>query len=152
MAWLHLGEMIRTHRSKYPNKLAVKDVNRSLTFKEYDIRTNKLANGLLKRGLKKGDKIAVLLNNCIEFMEIYAAAAKSGLIVVPLNFRLLLEDLYWIASNAEVKMVIIAEQYYETTIKNWDLIVKFGLEEIQMVLVGDIPTKENWINLTGKDK
>jgi len=146
MTWLHLGEMIRTHMFKYPDKLAVKDANRSLTFKEYNTRTNKLANGLLKRGLKKGDKVAVLLNNCIEFMEIYAAAAKSGLIIVPLNFRLLPKDLYWIASNSEVKMVIIAEQYYDTTIKNWDLIIKFGLEEIQMVLVGNIPINENWSN------
>ncbi|MFX0086701.1 MAG: AMP-binding protein, partial [Candidatus Hodarchaeota archaeon] len=96
MNWLHIGEIIHINALKYPNKLAVKDVSRSLTNREYDKRTNKLANGLLKRGLKKGDKIAVLLNNCVEFMELYAAAAKTGLIIVPLNFRLLPEDLYWI--------------------------------------------------------
>ena len=82
MTWLHIGEIIRTNAKKYPEKLAVKDLNRSLTFKVYDERTNRLATGLLKRGLRKGDKIAVLMNNRAEFMEIYAAAAKAGLIIV----------------------------------------------------------------------
>ncbi len=145
MDWLHLGEIIRTHMCKYPDKLAVKDKNRSLTYKEYNTRTNKLANGLYKRGLKKGDKIAVLLNNCVEFMELYAAAAKAGLIIVPLNFRLLPEDLYWIVRNAEVEMVIVEDKYYDITIESWDLIIKYGLDKLQHVVIGDIPVQENWI-------
>jgi len=144
MTWLHLGEIIRINAIKYPNKLAIKDRNRSLTNSEYDIRTNKLANGLINLGLKKGDKIAVLLNNCIEFMEIYGAAAKAGLIVVPLNFRLLPEDLYWIVRNAEAKMVMVEETYYDITIESWDLIVNYGLDKLHHVLIGDITIKENW--------
>lgn len=144
MDWLHLGEIIRTHMLKYPNKLAIKDRNRSLTYREYHTRTNKLANGLLKRGLKKGDKIAVLLNNCVEFMEIYAAAAKAGLIIVPLNFRLLPEDLYWIVRNAEVQMVIVEDKYFDITIESWDLIIKYGLDKLPHVVIGDIPVKDNW--------
>jgi acyl-CoA synthetase (AMP-forming)/AMP-acid ligase II len=140
-----MGEAIKINAIKYPEKLAVKDENRSLTFKEYDIRTNKLANGLLKRGLRKGDKIAVLLNNCIEFMEIYGAAAKAGIIIVPLNFRLLPADLYWIVRNAEVKMVMVQHRYYDITIESWNLIIKYGLENLKHVLIGDIPVKENWI-------
>jgi acyl-CoA synthetase (AMP-forming)/AMP-acid ligase II len=144
MNWLHMGEAIKINALKYPDKLAVKDENQSLTFKEYDIRTNKLANGLLKRGLKKGDKIAVLLNNCIEFMEIYGAAAKAGLIIVPLNFRLLPADLYWIVRNAEVKMVMVQHRYYDITIESWDIIIEYGLENLQHVLIGDIPVEDNW--------
>ncbi len=144
MNWLHLGEMIKVNARKYPNKLAVKDRNRSLTFRDYDIRTNMLANGLLKRGLKKGDKIAVLLNNCVEFLEIYGAAAKAGLIIVPLNFRLLPADLYWIVRNAEVEMVMVQDRYYDITIESWDLIIEFGLDKLQHVLIGDIPVVENW--------
>ncbi|MHA2030697.1 MAG: class I adenylate-forming enzyme family protein, partial [Candidatus Kariarchaeaceae archaeon] len=144
MNWLHLGEILKVNAHKYPNKLAVKDKNRSLTFREYDIRTNMLANGLLKRGLKKGDKIAVLLNNCVEFMEIYGAAAKAGIIIVPLNFRLLPADLYWIVRNAEVKMVMVQDRYYDITIESWDLIIEFGLDNLQHVLIGDIPVLENW--------
>ncbi|MHA2304483.1 MAG: class I adenylate-forming enzyme family protein [Candidatus Hodarchaeales archaeon] len=144
MDFLHLGEIIRTHKLKYPDKLAVKDMKRSLTYKEYHIRTNRLANGLFKRGLKKGDKIAVLANNCVEFMEIYAAAAKAGLVIVPLNFRLLPEDLYWIVRNAEVEMVLIEDKYYDITIESWDLIIKYGLDKLQHVVIGDLPVKDNW--------
>jgi acyl-CoA synthetase (AMP-forming)/AMP-acid ligase II len=144
LKWLHIGEIIRTNAQKYPNKLAVKDSNRSLTNEEYDTRTNKLANGLLARGLRKGDKIAVLSNNRIEFMEIYAAAAKAGLIIVPLNFRLLPKDLYWIVKNAECKMVIVESRYYDITITNWDLVIEFGLDTLIHIVIGDIPVKDNW--------
>jgi len=144
LSWLHLGEILRINAFKYPNKLAIKDINRSLTNKEFDVRTNKLANGLLKRGLRKGDKIAVLMNNRVEFMEIYGAAAKAGFIIVPLNFRLLPKDLYWIVSNAECKMVIVESRYYEITIKNWDLVVEFGLDTLDHICLSDTPVAENW--------
>lgn len=144
MTWLHLGELVRINAEKAPNKLAFKDAKRSLTFREFDLRTNKLANGLLSRGLKKGDKIAVLANNCVEFAEIYIAAAKAGLIVVPLNFRLLPEDLYWIVQNAECKMVMIEQRYYQTTLDNWDLVVEFGLDALQSVIIGTLPVGAGW--------
>lgn len=144
MNWLHMGEIIRVNARKNPDKLAIKDIKRSLTNKEYNERTNKLANGLLKRGLRKGDKIAILMNNRVEFMEIYGAAAKAGLIIVPLNFRLLPKDLYWIVSNAECKMVIVESRYYDITIKNWDLVMDFGLDTLDHVVLGDIPVRENW--------
>lgn len=146
MNWLHIGEIIRLNAIKYPNKLAIKDANRSLTNKDYDTRTNKLAKGLLKRGLKKSDKIAVLSNNCAEFMEIYGAAAKAGIIIVPLNFRLLPKDLYWIVSNAECKMVIVESRYYKTTIDNWNLVKEFGLDTLDHVVIGEIPVEANWSN------
>lgn len=146
MSWLHIGEIIRTNAKKYPEKLAVKDSNRSLTFKVYEERTNRLANGLLERGLRKGDKIAVLMNNRTEFMELYAAAAKVGLIIVPLNFRLLPEDLYWIVNNAECKMVIVEKRYYQITIDNWDLVIKFGLDTLDHIVLADkaFTVEDNW--------
>ncbi|MFX1506121.1 MAG: class I adenylate-forming enzyme family protein [Promethearchaeota archaeon] len=144
LKWLHLGEIVRINAFKHPDRLAVKDINRSLTNKKFDKRTNKLANGLLKRGLRKGDKIAVLSNNSVEFMEIYCAAAKAGLIIVPLNFRLLPKDLYWIVSNAECKMVIVESRYYEITINNWDLVIDFGLDKLDHIVIGDIPVEANW--------
>lgn len=146
MNWLHLGEILRINAFKYPNRLAVKDIDHALTNKEFDERTNKLANGLLKRGLRKGDKIAVLMNNRIEFMEIYGAAAKAGLIIVPLNFRLLPKDLYWIVRNAECKMVIVESRYYEITMENWDLVIEYGLDTLDHVVLVDQESTvaENW--------
>ncbi|MFX0084826.1 MAG: class I adenylate-forming enzyme family protein, partial [Candidatus Hodarchaeota archaeon] len=73
------------------------------------------------------------------------AAAKTGLIIVPLNFRLLPEDLYWIVRDAGAKMVIVEKTYYDITIKSWDLIINYGLDNLDHVLIGNIPIAENWI-------
>ena len=51
-------------------------------------RAHRLANALLGLGLAKGDRVALLAYNCIEWMEMYAALAKAGLVGVPINFRL----------------------------------------------------------------
>ena len=67
MTWLNIGEIINVNANKYPNQLALKDIRRKLTFKELNERTDKLANGILKSVVRKGDKLAVLSNNCIEF-------------------------------------------------------------------------------------
>ncbi|MFX0093569.1 MAG: class I adenylate-forming enzyme family protein [Candidatus Hodarchaeota archaeon] len=136
-----MGEILRVNALKYPNKLALKDARRSLTFKEYDERTNKLANGLLQKGLKKGDKVAILSNNSVEFMEVYAAAAKAGIIVVPLNFRLTPDELIYIVLNSEAKMIMVDSR----TISNWRLVKKRDeINKLDHVLIADRPV-EGWI-------
>ncbi|MEW5937594.1 MAG: AMP-binding protein [Candidatus Thermoplasmatota archaeon] len=119
MPWLNIGEAISVNAAKYPGRLAVKDARRALTAQEYEKRTNKLANGLL-RGLEKGDKIAILSNNSVEFMEVYAAAAKAGLVVVPLNFRLPPDDINFIIGNSDAKMLLVEERFREEAAKSLD--------------------------------
>lgn len=143
MCWLNLGEILQVNAAKYPDKLALKDANRSLTFKEYNERTNKLANGLLQKGLQKGDKIAVLSNNSVEFMELYGAAAKAGVILVPLNFRLHPEDLWFILQNSEAKMTFVQSRFYEDIINSWHMTEKYGISNLEQVLIGDNPV-EGW--------
>jgi acyl-CoA synthetase (AMP-forming)/AMP-acid ligase II len=107
MTWLNIGEIINVNANKYPNKLALKDKRRHLTFKQLNERTNKLANGILNNGIQKGDKIAILSNNCVEFMELYVAAAKGGFIIVPLNFRLHPDDISYIINNSDAKWLFV---------------------------------------------
>ncbi|HEX5847068.1 MAG TPA: AMP-binding protein, partial [Rhodoplanes sp.] len=59
-------------------------------------RACRLANALIGLGLKKGDRVAVLAYNCLEWLEIYAAVAKAGLVVVPVNFRLVGPEIRYI--------------------------------------------------------
>ena len=54
-----------------------------LTFRQFNARVNRLAHALLGAGLAKGDKVATVLPNCLEQLEVYWAAAKTGLVVVP---------------------------------------------------------------------
>ena len=78
-AWLNLGQNFKINAKKFPNTVALKDSVRSFTYPETNKRVNKLAHSLLSLGLSKGDKIAVLLENSIEIVEIYLAIAKTGI-------------------------------------------------------------------------
>ena len=60
---------------------------REMTWLEFDKKANRFANLILSRGLKKGDKVAILLMNCIEWLPIYFGILKAGAVAVPLNYR-----------------------------------------------------------------
>lgn len=143
MTWLNIGEIINVNANKYPDKLALKDVKRQLTFEELNERTNKLANGILKNGIKKGDKLAVLSNNCIEFMEIYVAAAKGGFVIVPLNFRLHPDDISFIINNSDAKWLFVESRFREATEKIWERAKELGFEDVERILMADEP-KKGW--------
>ena len=111
--WMHAGEIIRMGAYFYPDKMGAKDLFRSLTFKEWDERCCRLANGLLGLGLEKGDKVAIIAYNCIEWMEIYGALAKAGLVAVPIMFRLTPLEYHYILDNSEAKAFIVGSAFTE---------------------------------------
>jgi long-chain acyl-CoA synthetase len=80
-----LGNVLRRSAARFPDKTALIFKQRRMTYQELDRRVNRLANGLLEMGLQKGDRVAVLLHNCPEFIEIYFACTRSGAIFVPIN-------------------------------------------------------------------
>jgi len=111
--WMHVGEVLKMAAYLYPDKLGAKDLKRSMSFKEWNERCNRLANGLLSLGLKKGDKVAILAYNCVEWMEIYGACAKSGLVAVPIMFRMPPAEYEYILQNSEAKAFIIENEFAE---------------------------------------
>ena len=66
---------------------------REITWREFDDKANRFANLLLERGVKKGDKVAILLMNCLEWLPIYFGVLKTGAVEVPLNFRYTAEEI-----------------------------------------------------------
>ena len=70
-----------------PNKIAIRDLtsNKTLTYKDLDERASRLAKWLQLQGVKKGDRIAILSQNCPEFFELEFACAKIGAIELPLS-------------------------------------------------------------------
>ena len=103
---LTVGDAVATYARLQPNKLAVRDSNRDLTFSGWHERANRLANGLLGLGLTPGDRVVVLAYNCAEWMEIYVALARAGAVAVPVNFRLTSAEIAYIAGHCEAKAVI----------------------------------------------
>ncbi|MFH1090583.1 MAG: AMP-binding protein [Pseudomonadota bacterium] len=111
--WLNAGEILRANAALFPDKMGAKDLKRSMTFRQWNERSCRLANALLGLGLEKGDRFAVLAYNCVEWMEIYAAAAKAGLVVVPLMFRLAPPEFEYILRDSGARAFIVEKPFVE---------------------------------------
>lgn len=83
------------------------------SYSEVSGRVNRVANALSGLGVKKGDRIGILQVNCLEFVEVYFAAAKLGAIFVPLNFRAKADELAYMISNAGAKVLFVGERYLD---------------------------------------
>ena len=80
--------MLALYARLTPEKIGAADLERKMTFRLWHSRACRLANAFFGLGLGKGDRVCVLAYNCLEWLELYAAAALAGLVVVPINFRL----------------------------------------------------------------
>ena len=104
---LNVAQTLTRHAELYPDKIAVQDLARAMSYRQWNERACRLANVLRGMGLGKGERFAVLAYNCIEWMEIYAAAAKAGLIAVPVNFRLLGPEIHYQIEDSGAKVLIV---------------------------------------------
>ena len=104
---LTVSDAVAAHARLRPHKIGARDSRRALTFAQWHERANRLANGLLALGLIKGDRVALLAYNCVEWMEIYVALARAGLVAVPINFRLTAPEIAYVASHCEARAFIV---------------------------------------------
>ncbi len=107
---LHLGEILSTSARLQPDRVGARDLERSMSFREWNERACRLANALIGLGLTKGDRVAVLAYNCVEWAEIYAATAKAAVIAVPINFRLVGPEIAYIVENCEARALIVQDE------------------------------------------
>ena len=85
-----------------------------LTYRELNDRANQVANALLEAGIRKGERVGLLLMNSAEFMESYFALAKVGAVVVPLNWRLVADELEFILKDSETERLIFDTDFVDT--------------------------------------
>jgi len=114
----NIGLIVKKRAMLTPDKAAMIFEDNPITYQELNKRTNRMANLLQSKGIKKGDRVAVVLLNCPEFLEIYLASAKLGAIFVPLNFRLVGPELEYELNNCGAKLLC----FHEAIIKNIDSI------------------------------
>ena len=86
-------------------------LRREITWETFDKKANMFANLLLTRGLKKGDKIAILLMKSIEWLPVYFGILKAGGIVVPLNYRYTAEEIKYCLEKADCSMLIFGPEF-----------------------------------------
>nr|WP_207756867.1 class I adenylate-forming enzyme family protein [Defluviitalea raffinosedens] len=82
-----------------------------MTWRVFNEKANRLANLLLKRGIKKGDKVAILLMNCLEWLPIYFGILKAGAVAVPLNFRYTAEEIKYCLDLSDTVALIFGPEF-----------------------------------------
>ncbi len=143
----------------YPNEVALVELNpdekdtRRTTWKEYDLiqpdrfepyrreitwsvfneKANRFANMLIGRGVKKGDKVAILMYNCLEWLPIYFGVLKCGAIAVPFNFRYDAGEILYCAELAEVDIIVFGPAFIGRIEANAERLAKGRL----LIYVGD---------------
>ena len=86
---------------------------REITWKEFDVKANRFANLLFTRGIKRGDKVAILMMNCLEWLPIYFGILKTGAIVVPMNYRYSSDEIKYCLDLADVRMLVFGPEFIE---------------------------------------
>ena len=133
----NIGYITKQQASILPNHNSIIFEDEPVTFKELNERVNKTANYLQSTGLQKGDRVAVYLQNCMEFIYLYFAVGKLGLIIVPLNLRLVGRELEYQLNNSGARMLIFHAKFLDNVTKIKD--------KIQV-------DKDKYIWLHGRDK
>lgn len=105
MEW-NVGKIMTKRAMVTPKKTALIYEDIPISYKELNDRVNQFAHYLKEKGIRKGDRISVLLLNCPEFLEVYFAAAKLGVIFVPLNFRLVGPELEYQLNDCGSRLIV----------------------------------------------
>jgi acyl-CoA synthetase (AMP-forming)/AMP-acid ligase II len=84
---------------------------REITWSEFDDKANQMANLLKSRGIKKGEKVAILMMNCLEWLPIYFGILKNGSVVVPLNYRYTAEEIKYCLELSESDALIFGPEF-----------------------------------------
>ena len=132
-----ITELLERNARDYANDIALVEVNpaitevRRVTWREYELmepnpkapyrreitwsvfneKANRFANLLLSRGIKKGDKIGILLMNCLEWLPIYFGILKTGALAVPLNFRYDSSEIEYCVDLADVDILVFGPEF-----------------------------------------
>jgi fatty-acyl-CoA synthase len=104
-----LGDLLHRTARRYPGKAAVVFRDQRLTYAEYDRRVNRTAHALTARGVAKGDRVAVLSHNCLDYVVVSFALAKLGAIMVPVNFMLTADEIAFILGHAEASGLLVED-------------------------------------------
>ena len=131
-----ITEFLENNAAKFPDRTALVELNpeireKRVTWKEYELieptadvpyrreitwsvfneKANRFANLLISRGVKKGDKVGILLMNCLEWLPIYFGILKTGALAVPLNFRYTADEIKYCVELAEVDILVFGPEF-----------------------------------------
>ncbi len=124
-----IGALFHARAAADPDRIAVRDGARALTYADLEDRTNRLANHLLSSGFSPGDRVALLATNCQEYVEVELAAAKAGVIVACLNWRLGARELRHCITLVEPNALIVLPDLI-------DAVDRLDLPGLERIVIG----------------
>ncbi|KLU58685.1 long-chain-fatty-acid--CoA ligase FadD13 [Peptococcaceae bacterium CEB3] len=108
---MNLADGLRINAWRFPGKTATVFGDQRVTYATMNARANQFAHAMLKRGFRRGDKVSIVLTNCIEFLEVYHGLARIGVVSVPINFRLVAREKAYIINNSDSVAIITESEF-----------------------------------------
>ena len=114
-----ITEILARNARMYGDEIALierepaKNKRVEMTWKEFGAMANRVANALIQKGIKKGDKVIHLMINCLEWLPFYFGILRTGAWAVPLNFRFTADDIKYCADIAEAKAIVFGEEFID---------------------------------------
>lgn len=108
---MNIGEWISKRAILHPDKPFLTEKNKTYSNQQFNERVNKTAHALGHLGITKGERVAILMSNCCEFLEIFFACGKTGAIMVPLNFRLAVPEILYILQDSAPSVLIYSFEF-----------------------------------------
>ena len=132
-----LGDILRNNAYKFPNETAYVFGDRRIGFGEHQGRAARLSSALYKLGLRRQDRVSILAQNSMEYMEIYGACALAGFIAATVNFRLAPPEMAYILGDASPRILVFEAQYADVIEQ-----IKPGLATIETFICVGGPAPE----------
>ena len=133
---VHLSDIARVHGDRCPEKKAFVFEDRVVTYKEFDINSEKVANGLVSENVAEQERVAYMDKNSDRFYELVMGCAKSNSVIVGINWRLAPPEVAYILNDSSAKILFVGEDF-------------FGLVE---KILQDVPSIEKVICMSGTNK
>jgi len=114
---MNISEMLTRNARLYPDEPALieltpsEKLRKEISWREFDERANRIANALVERGIKKGDRVLHLMRNSINWLEAYFGIIRTGAWAVPLNFRFTGKEIKYCVDIAEAKTMILGKEF-----------------------------------------
>jgi long-chain acyl-CoA synthetase len=131
---MNISSLLSRHARYRPDRLAVIFEDQRLTYRTFNQRVNRTANALLGLGLQKGDKIATVLGNCLELLELYWAVAKTGMVIVPMSPLLQGQGLTTLVNDSDAAAIIINSSFLPTLEP-----LRPELTQVRHIILTDMP-------------
>jgi fatty-acyl-CoA synthase len=109
---MNVGSLLTMQTNKFPDRTALIHENKRFTYRQFNERSNRIAQALLSFGLQKGDRVATLLFNSPELVEVFMGAAKVGGVFTPINFRLAAEEVIYLVNHSDARIFAFGEEFF----------------------------------------